>query len=211
MKKQISLCLLSTLLIFSINEAFGQINPDRQWPSYRGNFSAGVLDNTNLPETFDIGNMTNVKWKTEIPGLGLSSPVIWDNKIFITSAISQADRDGFKPGIYGDISPVRDSSVHEWKVYCIDKNTGKIIWEKTSYKGIPKMKPIRIGIIGVGQIGKHHLQNYAKIAGAPPANASLIGVYASSFTVTFSSVAGRAICSESDLTAGDIPRRFCSV
>jgi len=140
MKKQISLCLLSTLLIFSINKAFGQINPDRQWPSYRGNFSAGVLDNTNLPETFDIGNMTNVKWKTEIPGLGLSSPVIWDNKIFITSAISQADRDGFKPGIYGDISPVGDSSVHEWKVYCIDKNTGKMIWEKTSYKGIPRMK-----------------------------------------------------------------------
>jgi len=47
---------------------------------------------------------------------------------------------GFKPGIYGDITPVRDSSVHEWKVYCIDKNTGKTIWEKTSYKGIPKMK-----------------------------------------------------------------------
>jgi outer membrane protein assembly factor BamB len=76
----------------------------------------------------------------EIPGLGLSSPVIWDNKIFITSAISQADRDGFKPGIYGDISPVRDSSVHEWKVYCIDKNTGKTIWDRTSFKGIPKMK-----------------------------------------------------------------------
>jgi outer membrane protein assembly factor BamB len=126
--------------MLSINEAFSQINPDRQWPSYRGKFAAGVLDNANLPETFDIGKMTNVKWKTEIPGLGLSSPVIWDNKIFITSAISQADRDGFKPGIYGDISPVRDSSVHEWKVYCIDKNTGKMIWEKTSYKGIPKMK-----------------------------------------------------------------------
>jgi outer membrane protein assembly factor BamB len=84
--------------------------------------------------------MINVRWKAEIPGLGLSSPVIWDNKVFITSAISQADRDGFKPGIYGDITPVRDSSVHEWKVYCIDKNTGKMIWDRTSFKGIPKMK-----------------------------------------------------------------------
>ena len=74
--------------------------------------------------------MINVRWKTEIPGLGLSSPVIWDNKVFITSAISQADRDGFKPGIYGDITPVSDSSVHEWKVFCIDKNTGKMIWER---------------------------------------------------------------------------------
>ena len=75
-----------------------------------------------------------------VPGLGLSSPVIWDNKIFITSAISQSDRNGFKPGIYGDITPVRDSSIHEWKVYCIDKNSGKMIWEKTAYQGIPKMK-----------------------------------------------------------------------
>ena len=77
--------------------------------------------------------MINIRWKIEIPGLGLSSPVIWDNKLFITTAISQADKKGFKPGIYGDISPVKDSSVHEWKVYCIDKNTGKIIWERTSY------------------------------------------------------------------------------
>jgi outer membrane protein assembly factor BamB len=99
-----------------------------------------VLDNANLPESFDLGKMINIRWKTEIPGLGLSSPVIWGNKIFITSAISQADRDGFKPGIFGDITPVKDSSIHEWKVFCIDKNSGKMIWEKTSYKGIPKMK-----------------------------------------------------------------------
>lgn len=137
--KKYSVFLIAMLLLFSFKD-YGQVNPDRQWPAYRGKFSSGVLDNTNLPESFDIMNMVNVRWKTAIPGLGLSSPVIWDNKIFITSAVSQADKEGFKPGIYGDISPVRDSSVHEWKVYCIDKNTGKIIWEKTSFKGIPKMK-----------------------------------------------------------------------
>jgi outer membrane protein assembly factor BamB len=102
--------------------------------------ASGVLDNANLPESFDIDKMVNIRWKVEIPGLGLSSPVIWDNKLFITTAISQADKDGFRPGIYGDITPVKDSSVHEWKVYCFDKTTGKIIWDKTSYKGIPKMK-----------------------------------------------------------------------
>ena len=66
----------------------------------------------------------------EIPGLGLSSPVIWDNKLFITTAISQSDKAGFKPGIFGDVSPVRDSSIHEWKVLCLDKNSGKVIWEE---------------------------------------------------------------------------------
>jgi outer membrane protein assembly factor BamB len=140
MKKHLILLFIASFLVFSFNEAFCQVNPDRQWTGYRGRLSSGVLDNTNLPESFDISKMINVRWKAEIPGLGLSSPVIWDNKVFITSAISQADRDGFKPGIYGDITPVRDSSVHEWKVYCIDKNNGKMIWERTSFKGIPKMK-----------------------------------------------------------------------
>jgi outer membrane protein assembly factor BamB len=131
---------IANLLLTAIEVANSQVIPERQWTSFRGYMSSGVLDNANLPESFDLSKMINIKWKTEIPGLGLSSPIIWDNKIFITSAISQADRDGFRPGIYGDISPVRDSSIHEWKVYCIDKNTGRFIWDRTAYKGIPKMK-----------------------------------------------------------------------
>jgi outer membrane protein assembly factor BamB len=118
----------------------GQSDPARQWPVYRGYMSSGVLDNAGLPETFDLQNNVNIIWKTEIPGLGLSSPVIWDNKLFITTAVSKADKEGFKPGIYGDIEPVDDSSEHEWKILCFDKFNGKLIWERTSCKGIPKMK-----------------------------------------------------------------------
>jgi outer membrane protein assembly factor BamB len=140
MKKKFALLVIASLLFYTLNEVSAQINPERQWTAYRGKLSSGVLDNANLPETFDFVKMINIRWKTEVPGLGLSSPVIWGNKIFITSAVSQTDKDGFKPGIYGDITPVRDSSVHEWKVYCLDKNTGKVVWEKTAYKGIPKMK-----------------------------------------------------------------------
>jgi outer membrane protein assembly factor BamB len=138
--KKIAILLVTSLLIYSLNDLKAQINPERQWTAYRGRLSSGVLDNANLPATFDFAKMINIRWKTEIPGLGLSSPVIWDNKIFITSAISQADHEGFKPGLYGDIAPVKDSSMHEWKVFCFDKYTGKMIWENTAYRGIPKMK-----------------------------------------------------------------------
>lgn len=117
-----------------------QIKTERQWPQFRGYMSSGILDNADLPLSFDLAKMVNIRWKVELPGLGLSSPVIWGDKLFITTAISQADRNGFKPGIYGDISPVKDSSIHEWKVICIDKNSGKTLWAKTAYKGIPKMK-----------------------------------------------------------------------
>jgi outer membrane protein assembly factor BamB len=132
--------ILFILSVIALSNVSGQIKPERQWPGFRGYMSSGVLDNANLPDKFDLEKMINIKWKVEIPGLGLSSPVIWDNKLFITSAISQADKKGFKPGIYGDIDPVKDSSVHEWKVFCIDKNSGAIIWNRTSYKGVPKMK-----------------------------------------------------------------------
>jgi outer membrane protein assembly factor BamB len=139
--KRISLfTLILSLLLLSNNMVHGQVAPERQWPGYRGYMASGVLDNANLPESFDLQKMINIRWKIEIPGLGLSNPVIWDNKLFITSAISESDKLGLKPGIFGDVTSVSDTSVHEWKVYCIDKNTGKIIWEKTACKGIPKMK-----------------------------------------------------------------------
>lgn len=118
----------------------GQLKPERQWPSYRGYLSSGVLDEANLPETFDFRTGQNIRWKVTVPGMGLSSPVIWGDKLFITSAVSDADNKGLKPGLYGDVAPVKDSSFHEWKVYCIDRNTGKIIWERTSCRGVPKIK-----------------------------------------------------------------------
>jgi len=117
----------------------GQV-PDRQWPSYRGYLLSGILDNAGLPESFSVEKDQNIKWKIQIPGLGISSPVIWGNRLYLTTAVSEADKAGFKPGIYGDVTPVNDTSVHEWKVICLDKNSGKSIWEKTACRGVPKMK-----------------------------------------------------------------------
>jgi outer membrane protein assembly factor BamB len=128
---------LSIIVLLNVS---AQLKPERQWPGYRGYLSSGVLDNANLPETFDIPKMINVLWKIEIPGLGLSSPVIWGDRLFITSAISKSDNQGIKPGIYGDGMPVPDSSAHDWKVFCINKYSGKTIWERTAYSGIPKIR-----------------------------------------------------------------------
>jgi outer membrane protein assembly factor BamB len=127
------------LFAISIN-VNGQIIPERQWPGFRGYLASGVLDNANIPESFDFQKIVNIRWKTPIPGLGLSSPIIWGDKLFITTAVSSSDKEGIKTGIYGDGMPVADSSVHDWKVICIDKNSGKPIWEKTAFTGIPKIR-----------------------------------------------------------------------
>jgi outer membrane protein assembly factor BamB len=129
-------CLISGLIL----QVNCQIKPERQWPGYRGFMASGVLDNANLPESFDLEKKSNIRWKIEIPGLGLSSPVIWGDRLFITTAVSKSDNQGIKTGIYGDGMPVPDSSVHEWKVICIDKNSGKILWDKTACTGTPKIR-----------------------------------------------------------------------
>jgi len=136
--------MLVPFIVFSLcvrsHPADAQIKPERQWPAYRGYMSSGVLDNADLPESFDINKPANIRWKVPVPGLGHSSPVIWGDKLFITTAVSSADKYGIKTGIYGEGMPVPDNSVHEWKVICIDKNTGKTEWERTAYKGVPKIK-----------------------------------------------------------------------
>lgn len=130
----------SGLILFSSICQSQQPDPARQWPMYRGPFASGVMDNASVPESFDLATGKNVKWTLNIPGLGQSSPAIWGDRLYITTAISSADDTGFKPGVFGDIASVNDSSVHEWKVYCIDKNKGTIIWEKLAHTGVPAIK-----------------------------------------------------------------------
>lgn len=140
MKHELTILLAFLCLSGFIHEISGQVLPERQWPGYRGYMASGVHDDANLPETFDFEKSINIKWKVKIPGMGISSPSIWGDRLFITTAVSESDKAGFKPGLYGDVTPVKDSSVHEWKVYCFDKNSGRIIWERTSFKGVPKVK-----------------------------------------------------------------------
>ena len=110
------------------------------WPGFRGPSASGVADGHALPVEWDVASGSNVKWKTPIPGLAHSSPVIWGERIFITSAVS-ADPDPFlRVGLYGESPDHPENVEHDFRVYCLDKNTGKIIWEKSAHKGIPKAK-----------------------------------------------------------------------
>jgi outer membrane protein assembly factor BamB len=102
--------------------------------------ACGFLANSKTPASWNMDNPKNIKWKTAIPGLGHSSPVIWDNYLFVTTATTNMNDESLKLGLYGDIDEADDKRVHEFKVYCLDKNTGRILWERVSHKGIPKSK-----------------------------------------------------------------------
>jgi outer membrane protein assembly factor BamB len=132
---------LSILLFFAFSaQLFSQADYKDQWPGFRGPYALGHIQNAKTAVTWDIDQLRNIKWKIPIPGLGHSCPVIWDDFLFVTTAISEKSDQSLKVGLYGDIDMADDSVVHEFKVYCLDKNSGKILWEKVASKGIPKSK-----------------------------------------------------------------------
>jgi outer membrane protein assembly factor BamB len=119
---------------------FSQIPYNQQWPSFRGPSGLGFIENAKPPTIWNAETDEHIKWKTAIPGLGHSSPVIWDNYVFVTTAVNTSASESLKVGLYGDIDEANDSVVHEFKVYCLDKSSGKILWERLAHKGIPKSK-----------------------------------------------------------------------
>lgn len=127
-------------LLFIATNSISQNDYMKQWPQFRGPFATGIIDSTDLPESWNVETGDNIKWKIDIPGLGHSCPVIWNDKLFITTAISSSGTGALKVGLYGNIDSDNDTSVHEFKLYCINKNTGDIIWEKLSNKGVPGTK-----------------------------------------------------------------------
>src|ERR1017187_4933543 len=76
--------------------------PDQNWPQWRGPLQNGVAPAANPPTTWSETN--NVKWKVKIPGSGQATPIIWDNRVFIQTAIptgkkveAKPDNDGAQP------------------------------------------------------------------------------------------------------------------
>ncbi len=110
------------------------------WPSFRGPEASGVAEGQNLPDRWNAKTGENILWRTPIPGLAHSSPVVWGNRIFVTSAVSSDPKATFRPGLYGDGDASKDRSQQRWMLYAIDKHSGKIVWERVAHEGEPREK-----------------------------------------------------------------------
>ena len=127
-----------TILLTLSFPALAQNN--QNWPQFRGPNASGHSTGPAAPETWDLNTNKNIRFKTPIPGLAHSSPVIWQNKIFLTTADTPGHTQPLKTGLYGDIAPVNDNQPVDFKLLCLDKTTGKILWDKTAHTGVPKVK-----------------------------------------------------------------------
>jgi outer membrane protein assembly factor BamB len=107
------------------------------WPSFRGPQASGIASGQNLPDRWDVAKGENIIWRTSIPGLAHSSPIVWGDRIFVTSAVSTNPDASFKPGLYGDGDASEDRSRQKWMLYAIDRETGRIAWERVAAEGEP--------------------------------------------------------------------------
>lgn len=111
-----------------------------RWPGFRGPQASGIAEGQNLPTSWNATTGEHIKWKTAIPGLAHSSPVVWGDHVFVTTAVSGDPNATFKPGLYGEGTASADTSVHKFMLMAFDRRTGEPVWDRIAYEGVPKQK-----------------------------------------------------------------------
>lgn len=141
---KLKLSIISTLLYLMCLIAFNQVNAseyNNNWPTWRGPLFTGEVIKGNPPTEWS--ETKNVKWKTPIPGRGLSTPVIWGDQLFITSSVPTEKKapakTSAKPktGRGGWMQPRLPEYVQQFVVYSINRKNGKILWQKVVREQLP--------------------------------------------------------------------------
>jgi outer membrane protein assembly factor BamB len=123
---------LSLLVLLGASSVLGQTD----WPQFRGEDALGVARNSNLPTTWNATQ--NVAWSAVVPGWGWSSPIVWGEKIVVTSVVKDGQVETPKKGLYfGGERPTPSKDLHHWMVYGFDWQSGKKIWEREVHQGSP--------------------------------------------------------------------------
>jgi outer membrane protein assembly factor BamB len=112
----------------------------QHWPAFRGANAAGVADGKPTAVKWNVSSGENVAWKTPVAGVAVSSPIVWGDRVFVSTAVGSDPSQSIRTGLYGDVEPVADSSKHIWRLIAIDKKSGTVLWDKVAYQGLPKTK-----------------------------------------------------------------------
>jgi outer membrane protein assembly factor BamB len=129
-----SACFLAALAYVQWAASF--THAQTNWPQFRGADSRGVAEGADVPDRWSATE--NVAWKTDIPGRGWSSPIVWGDRVFLTTVVNTGEEEAPKKGLYfgGErLSP--SEALHQWKVYCLDLNSGAVVWERTVHEAKP--------------------------------------------------------------------------
>lgn len=115
----------------------------QNWPQFRGPDGSGVAEGQNLPVDWSVADGRNILWRVPIEGLAHSSPIVWGDRVYLTTAIPE---EATEPTLtLGDsdvagIDPAKDMVAHRWEILALDKNTGTVLFRKTAHRGVPRLK-----------------------------------------------------------------------
>jgi outer membrane protein assembly factor BamB len=109
------------------------------WPQFRGPHASGVSTDS-VPETWNVETGRNVRWQTAIPGLGHASPIVWKDRLYVATAVRPGQKAELKVGLYGDGASYQEKEKHQWRLICLDKSTGKVIWDKLELEAVPRLE-----------------------------------------------------------------------
>lgn len=107
------------------------------WPSFRGPNASGIGDGADIPSNFDLETGESILWQAPVPGLGNSSPVIWGERLFVTTAVATQPVAGIRTGLTGAGDGHRDAVEHSWRVVALDKRTGETVWDTEVARAVP--------------------------------------------------------------------------
>ncbi len=150
MRTTTTMCMVSTLLavVCAMPAAVSgqpagrpREAPQAQWAKFRGPDDGAVSDDPRLPDAWS--ETTNVVWKADVPGLGWSSPVVWDDHVFLTTAVSAGEERQPVRGLYdpGAASgATRSMASHRWLVYDLDFATGAVRWVREVAVAVPQIE-----------------------------------------------------------------------
>ena len=107
------------------------------WPQFRGPHASGVSQD-DAPTAWNVESGENIQWSTSIPGLGHASPIIWKDRIYVATAVKPGAKADLKIGLYGDIDSYTETEAHQWRLLCLEKATGKVLWNKEVLEAVPR-------------------------------------------------------------------------
>jgi outer membrane protein assembly factor BamB len=113
--------------------------PAGQWSQFRGHRARGILPDAGLPIRWHMGKQENVRWQTGIKGLGHASPIVWGDRVYLATAVTEGVQE-LDVKVRGDVGSARDNGVQQWRLLAIDKATGAILFNKLGFEGKPKVK-----------------------------------------------------------------------
>lgn len=123
------------LLALAVHADGGGAEALRDWPQWRGPLGTGVAPGAQPP--IEWSDTKNIRWKTALPGKGHSTPIVWGERVFLTTAIpyGEAVKPRFvRPGAHDNLAMTQ---AHEFAVLAVSRASGKIVWQQTVHKQVP--------------------------------------------------------------------------